>query len=507
MSFNDNGDGTADFTFDPDFTQAGMYQLILSATDGVAMTADTFTVTVDECYNLVVTPDTLFFTAVEGGANPDPDTFTVSEIGGGAISFTLSESATWLTLNKAGGTTAEDVEASVDISTLTAGPYFDSVEIAGAADNSPQFAYISLEVTSPAGPTEIVLDNMTGLWAGDSVIAGEAVRWDLRLTYQPGTSDTIKGSTNGFRVWTFANGTTNYTDNFAPITYDTISIGWPSMYDIFFINPFSVDGMGADTVGFGGSRLFGTGIAAPFDAAVWWVETTPSMDGDTLCIDSSWYTPSNPWLWSTTAGELCDDPGACPAGAVGWGGPYCFHVHDTTEIVNNPPLLDSIGPKMVDEGANLNFPVTSSDPDGDALTLEIDTLYLGMNFTDHGNDTGTFDWTPDFDQAGVYQVTFSASDGALSDSETVEITVNNVNRAPVMIQPNDTTIDECMTLMMDFMASDPDGDFMDWRIQPLVANMTFTRADTVASLTFSPDTNQAGVYDPVGYGLPLCRYD
>jgi hypothetical protein len=100
MSFNDNGDGTADFTFDPDFTQAGMYQLILRATDGVAMTADTFTVTVDECYNLVVTPDTLFFTAVEGGANPDPDTFTVSEIGGGAISFTLSESATWPRMSK-----------------------------------------------------------------------------------------------------------------------------------------------------------------------------------------------------------------------------------------------------------------------------------------------------------------------------------------------------------------------------------------------------------------------
>ena len=41
-----------------------------------------------------------------------------------------------------------------------------------------------------------------------------------------------------------------------------------------------------------------------------------------------------------------------------------------------------------------------------------------------------FNFSPNFTQAGVINVTFIASDGVLADSEVVAITVNNVNRAP-----------------------------------------------------------------------------
>ncbi|MCK4606674.1 MAG: VCBS repeat-containing protein, partial [candidate division Zixibacteria bacterium] len=40
-----------------------------------------------------------------------------------------------------------------------------------------------------------------------------------------------------------------------------------------------------------------------------------------------------------------------------------------------------------------------------------------------GNGTGDFSWTPDFTQAGGYDITFYADDGALTDSEIVTITV------------------------------------------------------------------------------------
>ena len=53
-------------------------------------------------------------------------------------------------------------------------------------------------------------------------------------------------------------------------------------------------------------------------------------------------------------------------------------------------------------------------------------------FTDNGDGTGIFDFNPDFTQAGLYNVTFIASDGALADTEIVAITVNQVNLPPAV---------------------------------------------------------------------------
>ena len=61
---------------------------------------------------------------------------------------------------------------------------------------------------------------------------------------------------------------------------------------------------------------------------------------------------------------------------------------------------------------------------------------------DNGNGTGTFSWTPDFDAAGAYPVTFTASDGSLTDFEAITITVNNVNRPPVLAEIGPQMVNE-----------------------------------------------------------------
>ncbi|MFH1373578.1 MAG: hypothetical protein ABII79_07280 [bacterium] len=97
---------------------------------------------------LVLTPDTLHFTAVEAGANPPADSFEVTETGGFNIAFAAAETAGWFYLNKTGGTTPEYVTVNADITGLAPGTHFDSVEVSsGVAVNSPQFAYVTLEVT------------------------------------------------------------------------------------------------------------------------------------------------------------------------------------------------------------------------------------------------------------------------------------------------------------------------------------------------------------------------
>jgi len=76
--------------------------------------------------------------------------------------------------------------------------------------------------------------------------------------------------------------------------------------------------------------------------------------------------------------------------------------------------------RPVVEGQTLEFTITATDPDGDPLTFSAYNLPDGASFN---AVTGTFSWTPRYDQAGVYVVRFEVSDGELSDFEDVTITV------------------------------------------------------------------------------------
>ncbi|MFH1621822.1 MAG: polymorphic toxin-type HINT domain-containing protein [Candidatus Omnitrophota bacterium] len=91
---------------------------------------------------------------------------------------------------------------------------------------------------------------------------------------------------------------------------------------------------------------------------------------------------------------------------------------------NTPPILAPIGNKSVYLNNNLNFDISATDSDpGVQLTLTAAPLPSGASFVDHGNGTGTFSWTPNSGHIGTHSVTFTASDGDLSDDEGITITV------------------------------------------------------------------------------------
>jgi hypothetical protein len=71
-------------------------------------------------------------------------------------------------------------------------------------------------------------------------------------------------------------------------------------------------------------------------------------------------------------------------------------------------------------GEHLTFTITATDSDNDSLIYSATNLPEGASFDP---DTRTFSWTPRYDQAGVYSVHFEVSDGQLTDSEDVTITV------------------------------------------------------------------------------------
>lgn len=78
-----------------------------------------------------------------------------------------------------------------------------------------------------------------------------------------------------------------------------------------------------------------------------------------------------------------------------------------------------------------------SDIDNDALTYSATPMPTGATLV--GN---RFSWKPTYNQAGSYDITFNVSDGSARASKKITITVNNVNRAPII----DTTIPSSTTV-------------------------------------------------------------
>jgi YD repeat-containing protein len=123
---------------------------------------------------------------------------------------------------------------------------------------------------------------------------------------------------------------------------------------------------------------------------------------------------------------------------------------------NVSPVLDAVGNLSATEGQPLTLQLAGTDPDGDSLTYSFTNLPAGVAFDPL---TGQLDWTPTFDQEGVYDgVVFGVTDGLATDTEAVSITVANSNRAPQLVPQSLVYAREGQTLDFDLAAGDADGD-------------------------------------------------
>ncbi len=126
---------------------------------------------------------------------------------------------------------------------------------------------------------------------------------------------------------------------------------------------------------------------------------------------------------------------------------------------NNPPVFGSIADQQVSELQLVTFIISASDPDGNKVTYSSTNLPAGATLDPV---TGSFYWTPAYDQGGNYTVTFLATDDGAppkSASLNVNITVGNVNRPPVLTVPAGAQhVTRTGTLAFTVSATDPDGD-------------------------------------------------
>lgn len=117
--------------------------------------------------NLVLSEDTLFYAAEEGGPFPTAQTFDVTS-DNAPLAFTLVENAPWIIKSPSSGTTPQTVNVSINTTALPAGIYFDSIEVqSAAAGNSPQFVYVQLDLQQPppvlsVNPTSFIFNAVAG---------------------------------------------------------------------------------------------------------------------------------------------------------------------------------------------------------------------------------------------------------------------------------------------------------------------------------------------------------
>jgi hypothetical protein len=91
---------------------------------------------------------------------------------------------------------------------------------------------------------------------------------------------------------------------------------------------------------------------------------------------------------------------------------------------NSAPVLNSIGNKSTTVNKTLSFGISATDIDGDILTYSALNLPSGASFNPANL---TFFWKPDYNQTGTFPLTFMVSDGTLTDSENINITVNSAS--------------------------------------------------------------------------------
>ncbi len=500
-TFTDNLDGTGSFDWTPSFQDAGTYDVTFYATDGVATDSEIVTITVQEVGNQAPvlaaigaqgTTEGVLLNFTMSATDPDgtvptfsssalPGTATFVDNGDGTATFDWTPA-----FNTAGSyqvTFRATDGALTDSETVT-------ITVLDAGNQAPVLAAIG-----PQNGQETVL-----LTFGVSATDPDGTTPSLLTSALPGTATFLdNGDGTGTFTWT-----PGYTD--------------AGIYDVSF---FATDGAALDTevvtitIADAGNQppvldpigpqatsenvqLLFTVTASDLDGTIP-VLSTSALPGTATFNDNLDGTGTFDWTPAPTMAGVYDvtfyaDDGIATDSEI---------VTITVTDVNQPPVLAAIGPQTVDEGVVMTFPVTATDVDGDFAVLTTTTLPPGASFVDNLDGTGTFTWATTFTDAGVYNVTFYATDGAVPtaiDSEAVVLTVNNVNQIPELLPIGTQSVAEGALVAFTVSATDLDGDIPLLTSTALPGTATYVdNLDGTGTFNWQTDFSSAGVYSVTFY--------
>ena len=289
---------------------------------------------------------------------------------------------------------------------------------------------------------------------------------DKSNKFDPPASQYLAGRSTGDFSW-FCPGVTNHPPVITPIADRSVNVGQMLVIDV------TASDSDGDPITMSASN-------APAGASF--------VDHKNGTATFTW-TPGAGDVGNRTVNFLAQDDAVPPGQAL-------EPVVITVGSSNRPPVLGAIGNRTVDPGLLLEIAVTATDPDGGALQLSAAPLPAGATFSDAGNGTGQFAWTPSTSQLGNAAVTFQVKDSGVpqaTDSEQVTISVGSVNAPPVLatIGSRNAPIGEALSIAIS--ATDPDGDLLHFSADGLPAGAMLDDAgDGTATLGWMPGAADVG---------------
>lgn len=299
--------------------------------------------------------------------------------------------------------------------TVTVSPTNDAPVLAAIV---PQTMNEGATLSLTATATDV--DSGTLTWTTSNAVNGAVSNTDGAITFTP-TAD-YQGTGASFRV-TVTDGTTPVFQDVA-VTVDNIN------------DAPVLDAIGTQTVNEGGVLSL-TATATDIDTAsgsfVW--STGSAVSGVVSNTDGAvTFTPAADFFGTASFRVTISD------GALS----DFEDVSVTVSNVNDAPVLTLIGTQTMNEDATLTMTATVTDIDSSTFTWTTSSPLNGVV----SNVAGVVTFTPTADYQGTGAgFTVTVSDGALSDSEIVAVTVTNVNDAPVASDLPVTTAEDASRII------------------------------------------------------------
>jgi hypothetical protein len=417
VTFVDNGNGTATLSGTPAAGTGGTYSITIKATNTVATTPQTFTLTVNQAPVFTSANNTTFSLGA-------PGTFTVTATGPPTPSFTETGALpSGVTLVDNGNGTA----------TLSGTP---------AAGTAGTYS-ITLKATNTVATTSqaftLTVNNAPGFTSANNTTftVGTAGTFTVTTTGTPTASLTETGALpSGVTFVDNGNGTATLSGTPAAATGGTYPITINAKNSVGTTpQTFTLTVDQAPAITSANNVTFTVGALGTFT-----VTTTgtpkPSLSDNGATLPSGVTFVDN----GNGTGTLSGTP------ASGTGGTYSITFtanngvgsaasQSFTLTVNLAPVFSTGTSTTFTAGTAGTFTVTVTGTPTPSLS-ETGALPSGVTFVDNGNGTATLSGTPAASTGGTYQITINAKNSVGTTPQTFTLTVD---QAPVITSANNIT--------------------------------------------------------------------
>jgi hypothetical protein len=263
---------------------------------------------------LEVAPDTLNLSVYQGSPYPVAGVLHVSEASGYNIPFgCYKDTDSFIDLSSTSGTTPDDIIVWANGYGFAPGTYQNFVSFVAGVGKAPLNVIVNMTVYAEP-EAALILDNVTGQYNTTGIKTGVPVTFTMRAINN--TGHYMMGLSNGYRVYSLEGA------SWDTLTADSVP-AFAAMFDLgFFIVKTNVNGVSPDTVGFGAvGGVYLPGMPDGYDDLAYSITIGPIdsiYDGQTICLDSSWFPPAGDWKWVDSMGNPFFPD---------WSGPHCFTVH------------------------------------------------------------------------------------------------------------------------------------------------------------------------------------